>query len=175
MYPLSIKCFIASLTVLPGSNFLMQALSVSLNPHILIFLIKSLELGGIDNNSSASFTLFASADIAVESAFIRIILADGVNFVASSLLLILNLSIPSKTTSQCKRDEISSISMILLSETMIGLLVISNELTEIIPNTFEAWKINRSTSRQGIRRRTSWGRDDYTVTTIMPYLLIINS
>ena len=49
---------------------------------------KSLELGGIANNSSANFTLFASADIAVESDFIRIILAGGVNLVASSLLLI---------------------------------------------------------------------------------------
>ena len=60
------------------------------------------------------------------------------NLVASSLLLIFNLSIPSKTTSQCNLDEISSISIMLLSETMIGLLVISSELTEIIPNTFAA-------------------------------------
>ena len=75
---------------------------------------------------------------AVESDFIRIILAGGANLVASSLLLIFNLSIPSKTTSQCNLDEISSISIILLSETMIGLLVISKELTEMIPNTFAA-------------------------------------
>ena len=59
------------------------------------------------------------------------------NFVASTLLLTLYLSIPSKTTSQCKREEISSISIMLLSDTINGLLVVSNELTETIPNTFE--------------------------------------
>ena len=148
MYPLSIKCFIASLTVLPGSNVFDASSFCVIEPSYSNIFNKSLELGGIDNNSSASFTLFASADIAVESDFIRIILAGGANFVASSLLLILNLSIPSKTTSQCKRDEISSISMILLSETMIGLLVISKELTEIIrkPRLVESVSYNMKKS-----------------------------
>ena len=70
--------------------------------------------------------------MAVESFLRRIIFAGGKNCVHSTVLFTLYLSRPSSTTSQCNRAEISSISIELSLDTMIGLLVTSREFTDMI-------------------------------------------